>query len=238
MISLSLQWALPAGLTIHDGHDWRSVIAKGDDDLPAELFNRGTHLPSPFRFHALGRTASITAWTPAATKLLEGLTIKLHTIVDAWCRSRNGASPTLAVKVAPIGIQDSPRVYAYKIPRLVVIDRTIGKKQRALPADHPWRHLSDPNDCPELLTHLEDVIRRGLVRQATLLGLDFDPDAGIAVTNVQRMRAAKAHFDGAPAAHILVACDVEFGFEAKLDGPWSVGGMASRGYGQILQVGR
>lgn len=236
MLSMTLQWVLPKGMAVHDGHEWRSIIASGgNDQLPAELFNHHTHRLSPYRFHARGQSVAISTWTDAATKTLEGLTAKLHMIVDAWTRSVSHRSPKLEINLSPVNITPSARVYPYTIHGLIVVDRPLleGKRVLTLPRDHPWSNLTNPMQCPDLVTHLEGVIRRGVIRQANALGLDVDEDLGVLITGIRAMCNSKAYYDGAPLACNLTARNVEFGMAADIEGSWSVGRLTSRGYGCI-----
>lgn len=86
--------------------------------------------------------------------------------------------------------------------------------------------------------HVQDVIKRGIERQITLLtgaATTFVPMP--AVFQIQHERAIP-RLRGAQANAFVRVAAVGFELALKLDGHWVAGGLVNRGYGRILPVGR
>lgn len=115
-------------------------------------------------------------------------------------------------------------VISYWMPQVVVCKNA--------EQHHIWKKADEHSRS----THVQDVIRRGIERQMTLLLPKLSHFTSIDAPDIRliaRERAVPRLHNRQANAYVRVA-SVAFQLPLRLDGHWAVGGLVSRGYGRIL----
>lgn len=191
-------------------------------DLPAVFHHQSDGKPATgtplFRFHCTANTGRVYALGADAVHTVERVAaaISRSKAVRPW---RNAPM----VLTQDLSIAPAAQVLSYAVNDLVIC-RDAEQYKR-------WSKSA----VESRLTHVQDIVKRGLERQIQALGMVFEVPCPV-VLNVSHERAIPKLSRQVSAKTFVRVASVVFTLPVDLRGHWVAGGLINRGYGHIVAV--
>jgi len=230
--------SLPAGHSLFRYCAARDLVAKIGDLVPNQDFVRHLlwvtegRIPraglSPFRFTSSAPRGQNLEIVALGSRAIADLLEHGHLLSNAMSQYFRHVQLVEGRQLGHCAIAPSPKLMRYRVHRMIIQRyhyESLFKSEEAV-------HRSG-SPSPFLLSHVKQLIERDVLRQAEIMLLDVPDDlevSNVALTDLKPHRVVKNRSN--------LSARVAFALNYGLKGPWSVGHLASRGFGVITENSR
>jgi len=226
---------LPAGHTLFRYCAARDLVAKIGDAVPNQDFVRHllwmteARIPraglSPFRFTSSAPRGQNLEIVALGSRAIADLLEHGHLLSKALSEYFQHDQLVERRLLGHCAISPSPELMRYSVYRMIIQRyhyESLFKNEEAA-------HRSG-NPSPFLVSHVKQLIERDILRQAELMLLDVPDDlevSNVALTDLKPHKVVENRSN--------LSARIVFKLNYALKGPWSVGHLASRGFGVITK---
>ena len=231
---LRLSIPLPAGHRLFRYCAARDLVAKLGDAMPDQEFVRHllwmteARIPraglAAFRFSSAPRGQNLEI-VALGSRAIADLLERGHLLSKAVFEHFRHAKLVERRQLGHCAITPSPKLMRYCVFRMIIQRYHYESIFKHEEASH-----RNGGSAPLLLSHVKRLIERDIVRQAELMLIDVPEDlevSNVALADLKPHKVVKNRSN--------LSARVTFTLNYALKGPWSVGHLASRGFGVITK---